>query len=139
MWLLLHGGGPHPSRHLQRHPHHLPAQTGRTVLLGLRQHRTPQGLPTPMKMKVNRKYWAGMDTKVLKRGRHYGMFQKLQFECKRISAQWKKMDCCLSFSAFTFLVSTNLTGQIKNMNFDTDSIVIHNYCGNNKIFIDIRN
>lgn len=50
MWLLLHGGGTRPSRHLQHHPHHLPAQTGRTLFLGFCQHLTSQGLPAPMKM-----------------------------------------------------------------------------------------
>lgn len=50
MWLLLHGGGTRASRHLQHHPHHLPAQTGGTLFLGFCQHLTSQGLPAPMKM-----------------------------------------------------------------------------------------
>ncbi|TKS82620.1 hypothetical protein D9C73_016729 [Collichthys lucidus] len=58
MWFLLHGGGLRPSRHLQRHPHHLLAQTGRTLLFGLCQHRAPQGLPAPMKMELERG-WGG--------------------------------------------------------------------------------
>lgn len=50
VWLLLHGGGTRPSRHLQRHPHHLPAQTGRTLFPGLCQHVTSQGVAAPVKM-----------------------------------------------------------------------------------------
>lgn len=50
MWVLLHGGGARASRHLQCHPHHLPAQTGRSIFLGLCQHFTPQGLPAPVKV-----------------------------------------------------------------------------------------
>lgn len=49
MWFLLPGGGPRPCRDLQRHPHHLPAQTGRTLLPGLGQHLPPQGLPAAIK------------------------------------------------------------------------------------------
>ena len=54
MWLLLHGGGTRPCRHLQRHPHHLLAKTGRTLLLGLCQHLAPQGLPAPMKAELGK-------------------------------------------------------------------------------------
>ena len=51
VWFLLHGGGACPCRPLQRHPHHLPAQTGGTLLPGLLQHLGPQGLPAPVNKK----------------------------------------------------------------------------------------
>lgn len=49
MWLLLHGGGARPSWPLQRHPHHLPAQAGGTLLPGLFQHVSSQGVAAPVK------------------------------------------------------------------------------------------
>lgn len=52
MRLLLHGGGTGASRRLQRHAHHLPAQTGRTLLPGLCQHLSPQGLPAPVSVEL---------------------------------------------------------------------------------------
>lgn len=66
VWLLLHGGGPRPSRPLQRHPHHLPGQTGRTLLLGLWQHLTRQGLPAPVKMELREMF--GCDEASIKHG-----------------------------------------------------------------------
>lgn len=50
MWLLLHGGGARPSWPLQRHPHHLPAQAGGTLLPGLFQHVGSQGVAAPVKL-----------------------------------------------------------------------------------------
>lgn len=55
MWLLLHGGGARPSRPLQRHPHHLPAQAGGTLLPGLFQHVGSQGVTAPVKL--GRGWW----------------------------------------------------------------------------------
>jgi len=96
MWLLLHGGGPRPSRHLQRHPHHLPAQTGRTLLFGHFQHFTPQGLPAPMKTELVRKYLSGTWRKVLKRKTSWDIL-KLQFECYEVS----ECNCCWTFPTFS--------------------------------------
>lgn len=59
VWVLLHGGGPCPSRHLQCHPHHLPAQTGRTLFLGLCQHVTSQGLPAPVRKDGDQQRFCG--------------------------------------------------------------------------------
>lgn len=50
MWLLLLGGGARPSWPLQRHPHHLPAQAGGTLLPGLFQHVSSQGVAAPVKL-----------------------------------------------------------------------------------------
>lgn len=47
--LLLHGAGPRACRPLQPGAHHLPAQTGRTLLPGLLQHDAPEGLSTPVR------------------------------------------------------------------------------------------
>lgn len=55
MWLLLHGGGARPSWPLQRHPHHLPAQAGGTLLPGLFQHVSSQGVAAPVKL--GRGWW----------------------------------------------------------------------------------
>lgn len=47
--LQLHGAGPRPCRPLQPGAHHLPAQTGRTLLSGLLQHVNHEGLPAPVR------------------------------------------------------------------------------------------